>query len=317
MNLDIVKSAVLGLVVGDALGVPAEFMNREELTKSPIAEMRGYGTHSQPAGTWSDDSSMMLCLLKSLSKALDYQDIMSRFLRWAEQGYMTAHGEVFDMGISTRKALVKFSEGTPPLECGGTDIYDNGNGSLMRILPLSLWLHGSIGANRPYNGKAYQVIHNVSALTHAHPISLISCGIYCSAANELICGRNASSDIQNGIEAAKNYYRSLPEFSGYLHEFERVDAHILQSLPNENISSSGFVIHTLEAALWCLLRSNDYRSCLLEAVNLGEDTDTVGAVAGGLAGLKYGWQKIPSEWLNSIAKLDKILSLCEAFSVSI
>lgn len=317
MDLKIVKNAVLGLVVGDILGVPVEFISREELAEDPVTGIREYGTHSQPAGTWSDDSSMALCLLKSLSKGLDYQDIMSRFLRWAEEGYMTAHNEVFDMGFATREALVRFSEGTPPLKCGGTGTYDNGNGSLMRILPLALWLHDHINEKFPHDSSSYQIIHNVSALTHAHPISLISCGIYCSVANELICGRTSLKDIQNGITTAKDFYQSLPEFSRYLPKFERVDVYLLQSLPKEDISSGGFVIHTLEAALWCLSHSSDYRSCLLEAVNLGEDTDTTGAVAGGLAGLKYGWQEIPEEWLSSTAKLDDILELCRIFSASV
>ena len=127
-----VKSAMFGLVVGDALGVPVEFQSREELEQDPVTGMRAYGTHHQPAGTWSDDSSMALCLLESLTHGVNYEDMLVRFLRWAEEGYMTAHGDVFDMGIATQQALAKYKRGTPPLECGGTGTYDNGNGSLMR-----------------------------------------------------------------------------------------------------------------------------------------------------------------------------------------
>ena len=229
---------------------------------------------------------------------------------------MTAHGEVFDMGIATRKALMNFAHGIPALECGGSGIYDNGNGSLMRILPVALYLHRAIGAEFPDVPEAYQIIHNASALTHAHPISLIGCGIYCAVVNELLCGGSGPEDIQRGIAQAKVAYFGMPEYKPYLKEYRRVDADALQTLSRSEVSSSGYVVHTLEAALWCLLHTNSYRSCLLEAVNLGEDTDTVGAVAGGLAGLRYGMASIPEEWLSATAKREEIEVLCERFAAS-
>ena len=108
MDIKTVKAAMLGVIVGDALGVPVEFMSREDLTADPVTGMREYGTHDQPAGTWSDDSSMALCLMESLTRGVDYEDMAENFLRWADEGYWTAHGEVFDLGIATRKALVKY-----------------------------------------------------------------------------------------------------------------------------------------------------------------------------------------------------------------
>lgn len=312
-----VKSAILGLVVGDALGVPVEFQSREELEQDPVTGMRAYGTHHQPTGTWSDDSSMALCLLESLSRGVNYDDMMARFLRWAEEGYMTAHGDVFDMGIATRQALTKYAKGTPPLECGGTGTYDNGNGSLMRILPLALYLHRTMGLRFPGKLEACQLIHNASALTHAHPISLIACDIYCSIANELLCGRNNPADIQHGITVAKEMCASLTDTAPYLDTFKRVDVDVLRSLPKSEIRGSGYVVHTLEAALWCLLHTDSYRACVLEAVNLGEDTDTVGAVAGGLAGIQYGTADIPEEWLAVLAKRSEIEVFCQAFAQSL
>ena len=313
---EMVKGAVLGLVVGDALGVPAEFMTREELAQDPVAGMRSGGAHGQPAGTWSDDSSMALCLLESLTGGLDYGDMMARFLRWADEGYMTARGEVFDMGIATRKALTKFAQGAPPLECDGSGIYDNGNGSLMRILPVALYLHRAVGPEFSNEPKAYEIIHNASALTHAHPISLIGCGIYCAVANELLCGGDGSEAVQRGIARAKVMYFGMPACKPYLKDYQRVDADVLQALPKSEVSGSGYVVHTLEAALWCLLHTDSCRSCLLEAVNLGEDTDTVGAVAGGLAGIRYGLTGVPEEWLSVIAKQKEIEALCERFAAN-
>lgn len=312
-----VKSAILGLVAGDALGVPVEFQSREELEQDPVTGMRAYGTHHQPAGTWSDDSSMALCLLESLTHSVSYDDMMARFLRWAEEGYMTAHGDVFDMGIATRQALTKFAKGTPPLECGGTGTYDNGNGSLMRILPLALYLHRTMGQEFPRKPEACQIIHNASALTHAHPISLIVCDIYCSIANELLCSRSSPSDIQHGISSAKEMCASLTDTAPYLDTFKRVDVDVLKSIPKSEIRGSGYVVHTLEGALWCLLHTDSYRACVLEAVNLGEDTDTVGAVAGGLAGIQYGTADIPEEWLAVLAKRSEIEVFCQAFAQSL
>ena len=312
-----VKSAILGLVVGDALGVPVEFRSREELEQDPVTEMRAYGTHYQPAGTWSDDSSMALCLLESLSRGVDYDDMMTRFLRWADEGYMTAHGDIFDMGIATRKALMKYAKGTPPLACGGAEDHDNGNGSLMRILPAALYLHRTFGPEFPGKPEAYEIVHDSSSLTHAHPISLIACDIYCSVANELLCGRSGAADIQHGIAAAKSMCASLPDTAPCLAQFDRVDTDVLLSLSRPEIRGSGYVLHTLEAALWCLLRTDSYQACLLEAVNLGEDTDTVGAVAGGLAGILYGLDRIPAQWLEVLAKRDEIEALCRDFCNSL
>jgi ADP-ribosylglycohydrolase len=314
MNLETVKSAMLGLAVGDALGVPVEFRSRDRLDKEPVTGMRAYGTHQQPAGTWSDDTSMALCLLKSLTQCgVDCGDMMARFFRWADEGYMTAHGKVFDMGISTQKALSRYGRGTPPLECGSQGQYDNGNGSLMRILPMALYLHCRFGPEFSSKPEAYELIHQASRVTHAHPISQISCGIYCAIANEFLCGHFAPDDMQRGIAFAKGLYAILPEFAPWLEQFGWVDVNVLRSLPRERVRSDGFVIHTLEAALWCLLAFDSYKDCLLAAVNLGDDTDTTGAAAGGLAGIRWGWDSIPAEWLQVLARRGDIEALCCSF----
>jgi len=122
-----ILGGILGLCVGDAVGVPVEFTSREQLKLEPVVGMRGHGTHDQPPGTWSDDTSLTLCLLDSLANGLDYDDIMQKFLSWADNADYTAHGAVFDMGIATRQALIRFAKGTEPLKCGGISEFDNGN----------------------------------------------------------------------------------------------------------------------------------------------------------------------------------------------
>lgn len=310
-----VLGGILGFVTADALGVPVEFESRSALKAAPVVDVRAFGSYCQPAGTWSDDSTMTLCTLESLTEyGLDYEDMMERFLAWADEGYMTPYGEVFDMGRTTLGAIVRYAQRTPPLECGAARENENGNGSLMRILPIAFWLHRFFRPCFSEVSTAYEIIHKVSSLTHAHPISLISCGIYCAVAGELLRGKALDQAVELGAAHAKKHYSAVPEYASWLSRFDRVDKNILQSLDEDDIQSSGYVLHTLEAALWCLLTTNSYKECVLKAVNLGSDTDTVAAVAGGLAGIYYGKDAIPREWLDVIARKDMIESLCIEFA---
>lgn len=276
-------------------------------------EMRAYGTHNQPAGTWSDDTSMTLCTLKSLTKGVDYDDIMNRFCRWVDDGYMTAYGKLFDIGRTTLYALRLYRSGTPALQCGGTDVRDNGNGSLMRILPAIFYLRREYGATCMDNPEAFELIHNLSRLTHGHAISQIACGLYCCIANDLMNGATLQDAIDSAALVLKNWYGLREEFVPWISEFDFLNAETLAALPEEAIKSSGYVVDTLQAALWCLITNRSYHDCMLKAVNLGYDTDTVAAVAGGVAGILYGAESIPEDWLYVLAKKEEIIRLCENF----
>ncbi len=308
-----VKNSIISFVVADALGVPVEFKSRAALDANPVCDMLEYGTYKQPKGTWSDDSSMTLCTLESLSKAIDYKDLMEHFLLWSENGYMTAYDELFDIGISTRTALSRFDRGIPALQCGGSEFDENGNGSLMRILPVVFYLNRTAGEGFAQKPASYDIIHDFSRLTHAHPISLIACGIYCAVANELLCGVPKYEAVKNGINLAKKYYRSKIEYTPHLKLFARVNPDKLLELDRTAIRSTGYVLYSLEAALWCLLTTDSLKECLLKAVNLGDDTDTVAAIAGGLAGLCYDIDTLPQDWIHCIPKLDMIKELCDTF----
>jgi ADP-ribosylglycohydrolase len=254
---------------------------------------------------------MTLCLLNSLKNGLDYTDIMRKFLSWIENAEYTAHGEVFDVGITTRQALSRFASGIEPLKCSGTSEYDNGNGSLMRILPLVFYLRSLYGDDFTDNDEAYKIIHNVSSLTHAHKRSHIACGIYISVAVQLFVNFDIKNGVYSGLHMAKTYYEKSKEYTEELKHYNRIFADDFINLPQEVIKSGGYVVDTLEAALWCLLNTDSYESCVLKAVNLGEDTDTIAAIAGGLAGIYYGYENIPKKWVEQIARLDYIKSLCE------
>ena len=305
MKRDIVKDAVLGVAVGDAIGVPVEFRSRQYLLDNPVTGVQGYGSHNQPPGTWSDDSSMTFCLAETLAKGYNLSDLASRFVRWDSEAYWTPHGEVFDMGIATSAAIDRLRSGVSPTLAGGTDEGSNGNGSLMRILPLLF-----LTRDKPVY-RRYQLVQDVSSITHRHIRSVLACFIYLEVALEIISGKDKQDAYRQACVTINAFLEEEPVCSdaekGY---FSRVLSGSISSLAVEDIRSSGYVLHTLEAALWCFLTTPNYKEAVLRAVNLGEDTDTTGAVTGGLAGLYYGVEDIPAEWLQVLARREDIETLC-------
>ena len=313
------RAALLGLAVGDALGVPVEFIGRDVRRADPVTGMRAYGTHAQPAGTWSDDASLTFCLAETLARPgpPDLDDFGRRCLNWLDNAYWTAHGQVFDVGIATADALRQLRNGKSPRYSGGTAETSNGNGSLMRILPLAFRTHGL-----PVDAR-FQAVRDVSGVTHAHIRSVLACFIYTEVARQLLQGLPKHEAYEAMIEEVTAFLPvavEIPE-AEVLH-FHRIlgltrapfEAQPLVDCAEAQISSSGYVVHTLEAALWCLLRHDTYAATVLAAVNLGHDTDTTGAVAGGLAGLAYGEAAIPAEWLQILARRPDIEELAARLS---
>lgn len=305
MQLAIIRASLLGLATADALGVPVEFSSRESLRLNPVTNMRGYGTFNQAPGTWSDDSALAFCLADALCQGYQLRDIADQFVRWFYEAHWTAHQEVFDIGIATRQAISRLRDGVPPEQAGGAGEYDNGNGSLMRILPLLFHTH-----TMPLRDR-YRHCAEVSAITHGHPRSVIACFLYLELARFLLDGQDPHTAYQSLCQEAPGWFQALalPE-SEQVH-FQRILQSDLGSLDREAIRSSGYVIHTLEAALWCLLKRNSYAETVLMAVNLGEDTDTTAAVVGGLAGIHYGVEGIPADWLRQLARKEDIEALAQ------
>ena len=310
MNAKIVRGMLLGLATGDALGVPVEFEWRHNLKVKPVLGMREGGSWGQPAGTWSDDTSMTIAAMESIArlKRINWQDIMENFLRWYEHDEFTANGVCFDIGTTTRAALVRFLRNLLPADkCGATDLRSNGNGSLMRILPATLYVYGTHGK---ISADELETIHQFSALTHGHIISQMACGIYSLIAAQILNGEAFPDAFRLGMNDAKNIYGTNADFEN----FARLCDENFAALPEEKISTSGYVVDTLEASLWCMLNTADYKSVVLKAVNLGRDTDTTGAVAGGLAGLLYGVESIPAQWLETLKRRDYLEKLCDDFA---
>jgi ADP-ribosyl-[dinitrogen reductase] hydrolase len=309
-NQSKILAGLIGLCVGDALGVPVEFSSRLERIKSPVTTMQGYGTYDVPAGTWSDDSSLTFCLAECLCNGFSLDAIANSFWRWYNENYWTPHGEVFDIGNTTFMAIVDFHRGVPPLQCGGKTENSNGNGSLMRILPIAYY----------YKTLDFPEIiersHQVSCITHAHLRSQMACGIYISIAVCLLEGLEPRSAYLQGLKNIQNIY-SVADYTLELSHFERVLSGDIANLPVDAIRSGGYVIDTLEASLWCLLNSSSYAESVLKAVNLGGDTDTTAAVTGGLAGIYYGIENIPVEWIEQIARKEDIIALAARLEASL
>ena len=304
---------MMGLVVGDALGVPVEFVSGEELSKKPVTGMTGHGTYNVPKGSWSDDSSMALATLDVLREGINLDKIMANFVSWEQQGEFTPFGETFDEGITCHMAIQNYRKSNDVTTCGLSDEYSNGNGSLMRILPVCIYLAKLQEEEKMTDADAISMIHAVSALTHAHVRSKMACGIYYFCVRSCMDRIGSISDwLQAGVDAAFSYYDQIEECRTELQHFSRIrNLQILQSLPKSEIKSGGYVIESIEASFWCLLTTASYKDCVLKAVNLGHDTDTTAAIAGGLAGLYYGYDAIPKAWKWDIIRRDWIEKMCE------
>ncbi len=295
-----------GAVVGDALGVPVELIGRGVRKKDPVLDMRGYGTYHQPPGTWSDDSSLLLCTAQSLLAGFDLNDMAQRFVRWRREALWTPWGEVFDVGGATDAAICRIERGVPPEAAGGVSEKDNGNGSLMRIMPVGLRF-----ALAPME-ELLDHVHRASAVTHRHHRSQMACGIYCLINAALLKGVAPAAAYASSVENALVAYERHP-FGPELFHFQRFLSGRIQDLPEPQMDSGGYVVHTLEASVWCLLNSASFSEAVLKAVNLGGDTDTTGCVAGGLAGICYGLPAIPRGWIDAIVRKDDIEALFVEF----
>ena len=299
-----IASVIIGHAVGDALGVPREFYDRDILNKEPITGMIGYGTHNQPAGVWSDDTSMTLATLDKLGPTIQLEDVINGFIEWYTEAEYTARGELFDIGNVTAKALNNHMDNKLLDRCGCDSDGSNGNGSLMRIAPAVLYLEYGQYKNLDIKDKL-KYIHNISALTHAHTRSLVGCGIYALVMWEILRKREKGS-IYKGLQLASEIYKNTLQ----LRYYSRLIEADISKVDMDDIKSSGYIVDTLEAAMWCLLTTETYKDCVLKAVNLGDDTDTVAAIAGSLAGALYGYNSIPDNWIKQLARKEYIHILC-------
>lgn len=293
------RSALWGFIVGDALGVPFEFCTREEMQQNAATGIVGYGTHGQPPGTWSDDTSMMLCVMENIFEGKKSANLAKLFVKWYDEGYHTAHGEVFDIGITTREAIENIKAGVHLSEVGSMDDYSAGNGSLMRSVPYAFVEDISQSILRS-NFEGF--------LTHRLSICSTSTFLFIKNLRYLAEGLSKEEALQRAGGYLRHGWRitDVELSEDFVKNFRRLFSKDFHKLPENEIKSGGYVIHSLEAAIWSFMNSSTYEETVLKAVNLGGDTDTIAALSGALAGAYYGIEQIPTHWMEQIARKDEL-----------
>jgi ADP-ribosylglycohydrolase len=229
-------------------------------------------------------------------------------MSWIYDAKWTPFGKVFDVGNTTAMAMQMLKRGFSPDRSGSTESACNGNGSLMRTIPLLWYIKDKESDIR------YEITKEVSSITHANIVSILSCFYYLEYARQLSKGISVYGAIETTNNIFFNKATQKDIDTEHLKHFARFLMEGFDKIPEEEINSSGYVIDTLEASIWCLLNTNNYKDAVLKAVNLGEDTDTTAAVTGGLAGVVYGLEGIPEEWLKQIARLNDIEQLVNSFN---
>ncbi len=315
MNDIKIKSALFGVAVGDALGVPFEFSSRDKMEQHPATDMIGYGTYNLPPGTWSDDSSLTFCLAEALTNyGYDLGMIAFNFHMWKKNAWWTANNSVFDIGITTFQSISLLSkileeenyERLYNLKSLDSEYErENGNGSLMRILPLLFYIRGMDPI------KQFEVTWDVSALTHRHIRAGMSCFIYLTLAEEILNGENKNDAYQATRQKVVELWDKINFSETERKHFSRIIQNDIRETKIEDLKSGGYVIEVLESSIWFFLEKTNYKDTVLGIINLGHDTDTSAAIAGGLAGLYYGLEGIPKEWINQIARKNDIENLAE------
>ena len=282
-----------GLATGDALGAPIEFYPRDRLPE--IREMTGGGKFKLPPGAWTDDTSMALCLGHSLihNPTLDSADLLNRFWNWATKNELCSQDKAFGFGQNTLRTLMKFYK-TGQLKADSTGKHSDGNGSIMRLSPVAIVHYDNIE-------ETQRVARSQSFTTHASKKGADCCELL----GMLLCNLFSGLSLSEALHSVRH------------HEVGKKWDPEVQDIVNgtwinktrQDIESTGYVIHTLEAAIWSVHHTTSFEDALILAVNLGHDADTVGAVSGQLAGALYGVQAIPQRWMNTLAKRD-ILEDC-------
>ena len=302
---------VMGVIIGDALGCPVQFMERDELkARGTVTGMEGHGTYDMPEGTWTDDGSMTLATLDSIKTLgeVDLEDIMTSFVNWYEDGEYTPFGESFDIGNTCSIAIENYERDHNLLTCGRTSAHSNGNGSLMRIMPVCLYAY-----DRGLEDEdAVKLVQAVSALTHNHARSKMACGLYYFCVCSVLEGDGSLIDrLKSGLDQGFAFYEKDIANRGELSFYGRLrNLNEFAAMGESEIKSTGYVVDSLEAAIWALINTDNFRDCELKAVNLADDSDTIGAIAGGLAGLYYGYDNMPDDWLKVIQRREWIEEMC-------
>ena len=311
----VLYDGLLGYTIGDALGVPVEFMTREDLAQCPVTGFREYGTHNQPAYTWSDDTSLVLATFAAIGNAIEVcndtelllnkpeilaQGIMEEMVLWLKEGKYACHGTVFDVGVTTQNAICSYIKNKNTDECGSKFEEDNGNGALMRMFPVAIFLAFSRRESFVLTGastKELKFIYYLCGITHRHERSKLACVIYVELILWILRGASIKTALKQAyFRGCHAYAENAEKFLMTGNETRTYDYSIFMDIiygkySRDRIKSTGYVVDTLQAVFWCLAHTLSYKECVLTAVNLGGDSDTIAAIAGSVAGIYYGGKR--------------------------
>ena len=288
---DRVRGAFFGNLIGDALGAPVEFQERDSYPE--VRDMIYCDTFNLPAGSFTDDGSMMLCLAASLANTKGIQDpanVLSHYLAWYLEGYMSVSGELFDIGRTTREALEDFRT-TGRIVAGTNAAFQAGNGSVMRIAPIPIMV------GMQTLSKAWAAGEESSKTTHTNPEAVWGCGLWTVLTGMAIRGLTKEHMLAFFEDIPHSYVGSIARYGLAWDSVVRKEFLTKQ---RSDIRSTGYVVHTVEAALWAFFGTETFEEGLIRVVALGADTDTVGAVFGILAGAYYGVGAIPDRWMSAL-----------------
>lgn len=301
-----IVDSIIGHAIGDAMGMPTEFYQRKNLLKNPITEMIGSEKTQQQAGSWTDDTSMEIATIDSFiqNNEFNYSDIMTKWCDWLNKGEYTPNGDCFDVGRTCLRACRNFTTGIEPVKCGLDSINSNGNGSMMRILPVALYSY----YKKLSDEEMRKLSDDISSLTHRHDVSKLGCYMY----NKFII------NLLSGMTKEEAYkYMQKDDYSMYSKEsiltYNRLLNSDISKRNINDISSSGYIVDTWECVLWIILNAKSYKDVIIASTNIGNDTDTIGAIAGSMAGIIYGYESIPKLWLNKLVKKDYLMDLALKF----
>lgn len=309
------RGCLVGLAVGDALGVPLEFQPRDAMPR--VTEMLGNGPFHLKSGEWTDDTSMALCLGQSLldCNGFNAEDQMKKYWKWIEEGYMSSTGEMFDIGNTTSDSLCRYRNTGNPYaglaeEYANANLSRAGNGSLMRLAPIPMFYKNkSDNHNLADYSDANLYACKSSHTTHGSEDCVHSCAVFSVMLYKALHGAS-KSEILDGDEKTWD----SPPYGGAIAltpKVMNIAKGTYKDKSRAEINSSGYVVHTLEAALWSFYNTDNFEDGAILAVNLADDSDTTGAVYGQIAGAYYGYDAIPKRWLDKIVKLDMIVEMAD------
>lgn len=301
-----VKEGVIGSAIGDAISTSTKGLKREYLLMHPVTKMLPYIKKGIPKGAWSDSTSLLIATMSAISKKdIDYEYIAENCVSWFTGNKYCSCSESFGIGDTTLKALIKYTKReNKAYECGLESENCNGNSALKMMLPLAFYFQ----AKKVSKEEMFEIIIKVSSITHRHDISICACYIYVNYVLLILNGNNKF--------AALKQIKSL-DYSMFtnniLNNFNRLLIGNIDELEIDEIKSTSYVVDTLESVLWCFIKSDNYKNCILATTNIGDDTSSIGALCGAIAGIYYGTNKIPNIWLDDLRKKELLINISENY----